>query len=117
MQIKHSRKPYKLISIDIVVVVKMTSPISNTSNPLVPPESLPASIPNLSSTISQESLNRLKHTLEKRGMEAVIDQKLLSKPLFIAQKECLSIMKKGSDVFYEETGRHMTYSEMREIYG
>ena len=34
-----------------------------------------------------------------------------------AQTTLINIMQKGADEFKEKTGRNMTYSEMRQMYG
>jgi hypothetical protein len=34
-----------------------------------------------------------------------------------AQNALINIMQQGADEFKEKTGRHMTYSEMRQMYG
>ena len=62
-------------------------------------------------TTNDEKYKELMEKLEKEG------EKTVKKSLILSEKELLAIMKKGADTFEEETGRPMTYSEMRELYG
>ena len=71
----------------------------------------PEHIPILTST----DVNKLKNKLEEGGMQKVAE---LWKNGGISDINKLqNIMKSGADEFKEKTGRTMTYSEMRELYG
>jgi hypothetical protein len=61
-----------------------------------------------------DKLNALKKSLEKEGMEKVATLKQNNLPI---EENVTSIIQKGFDAFKKETGREMTYSEMRELYG
>ena len=61
-----------------------------------------------------DKLNALKKNLEKEGMEKVTVLKQTNLPM---EENLTSIMQKGIDTFQKETGRGMTYGEMRELYG
>ena len=89
--------------------------------------------------ISNDELNKLMGRLEKDGEKKV--KELLTKkensnfvssvavsgltngaiPVNAPPKDLgdalMSIMSAGADEFKEKTGRHMTYSEMRQLYG
>ena len=58
----------------------------------------------------------LKQKLEADGMRQLkeLQQK---KGLILPEKDLMDLMKKGANEFKAETGRNMTYGEMREMYG
>jgi len=57
----------------------------------------------------------LKKKLEKQA-EDEIKQK--GAGFFIKNgDQCIALMEKGAQEFVEKTGRNMTYSEIREMYG
>lgn len=55
-----------------------------------------------------------KKNLEADGMQKVSALKQFNLPL---ESNLNDIMQSGFDTFKKETGREMTYSEMRELYG
>jgi len=57
----------------------------------------------------------LKEKLEKEGKEKAV-KTLLTDPSANAQT-FFNIVKKGGKEFEQKTGRPMTYSEMRDMYG
>jgi hypothetical protein len=59
--------------------------------------------------------NKLKKELEFKGLKQV--QELKNNSTGICKDNLISIMQSGFDEFKKETGRQMTYSEMRELYG
>ena len=61
----------------------------------------------------KEPFNHLMHRLETEGMEKV--QTLTNHDLKI--ESLIKIMEDGEKEFMDNTGRHMTYAEMRSIYG
>ena len=58
-------------------------------------------------------LDKLKVKLEEEGMKKVQELKKANG----TASDLIKIMTDGSDEFKKNTGRHMTYSEMRELYG
>lgn len=61
----------------------------------------------------------LKGKLEKEGEQKaakIIQTNTNSNPNVAAQ-QCVNMMSQGMTEFREKTGRQMTYSEMRELYG
>jgi hypothetical protein len=58
-----------------------------------------------------DALSLLKEIEEK----SMIELKALTYKM--CEKSLINIMKKGEDEFIKKTGRHMTYSEMRQAYG
>jgi hypothetical protein len=69
--------------------------------------------------ISDAELNKLKLELEKKGEEQT-KELLMSNMINDSNKMLESvtkIMKEGEKEFVEKTGRYMTYSEIREMYG
>ncbi len=61
-----------------------------------------------------DALNELMKKLEKEGMEKV--QKLHNTNT-CNMDTLTQIMKEGEEEFKQKTGRNMTYSEMRRMYG
>jgi len=67
--------------------------------------------------ISEAELKKLKLELEKRGEEST---KNIATNDTIANEivdKVVKIMKDGETEFVKKTGRRMTYSEIREMYG
>ena len=62
----------------------------------------------------QADFTEFKKNLEAEGMQKVYALKQSNLPL---ESNLTSIMQEGFDTFKNETGRGMTYSEMRELYG
>ena len=76
--------------------------MSNTNNPTPTPTPNPKTLANIMNTI-ETAVN------PKTAQEGLA---LLSKP-----DELVSRMQSGADYFKQQTGRNMTYSEMRQMYG
>jgi hypothetical protein len=69
--------------------------------------------------ISETELKKLKLELEKKG-EQRVKELFLSGPVNDPNKMLegtINIMKDGEKEFVKKTGRYMTYSEIREMYG
>jgi hypothetical protein len=60
------------------------------------------------------SLNVLKKELESEGTKRVLE---MWKNKTINEQGIINVMKEGEKKFVGATGRYMTYSEMRELYG
>ena len=59
----------------------------------------------------------LKQKLEKEG-EKIAEQVLKSgRPINESKESLVNAMAQGCKEFTEKTGRNLTYSEMRELYG
>jgi hypothetical protein len=69
---------------------------------------------NTSSNTSQVDLQSIMKNIESNVNPKTLSEgvKLLSKP-----DELVSRMQSGANQFTEQTGRLMTYSEMRQMYG
>ena len=67
------------------------------------------------SEIKPTELDNLKKKLEAKGMQQVNDAKTNTTITF--GDNLSNIMQSGFNEFKKETGRQMTYSEMREMYG
>ena len=65
----------------------------------------------------QEPSGELMAKLEKEGMEKLAAAKGGDRWYIPAEKTLENIMQAGMDQFKKETGRGMTYSEMRDLYG
>ena len=59
-------------------------------------------------------LDNIKKNLEEK---AQVEVKKLWSENKVTVDNLENIMKKGEKEFIEKTGRHMTYSEIREMYG
>lgn len=64
-----------------------------------------------------EPSGELMAKLEKEGMEKLAAAKAGDMWCVPAQETLENIMQGGMDQFKKETGRGMTYGEMRELYG
>lgn len=68
----------------------------------------------MSSEADKTKLDTLKKELEDKGMREVIKLKNENK---VTLDSLSKVMEQGSKEFTEKTGRNMTYSEMRQMYG
>ena len=66
---------------------------------------------------NKELPEQLMRRLEAKGEHQVKQLMTSSVPVEQAQKSILNIMKEGEKEFVQQTGRYMTYSEMRQMYG
>jgi hypothetical protein len=65
---------------------------------------------------TQQREETLKKKLEQDGMQQLKELQK-EKGLIPPGADLLALIQKGADEFQKETGRNMTYSEMRELYG
>ncbi len=65
-------------------------------------------------SVTEEELTNIKNKLEIEGMKKTKNM-LVSGD--ITEKKINDILNEGAKKFEEETGRKMTYGEMREMYG
>ena len=65
-------------------------------------------------SVTEEELNKIKNKLEIEGMEKTKNMLVSGS---ITDKNINNILNEGAKRFEEETGRKMTYGEMREMYG
>ena len=65
--------------------------------------------------MEKDNIQVIKKVIEKETEEKV---KAISIVKLLANPECcINLMKEGEKKFIEQTGRNMTYSEMREMFG
>ena len=69
---------------------------------------------NKTKTVTEEELTKIKNKLEVEGSRKTTDI-LLS--VNVTEKKIKDVLTDGIKKFEEETGRKMTYGEMREMYG
>jgi hypothetical protein len=97
-----------------------TSIGNNTVSSEVNPEPEINLKPEIKSEMDQQNIKILLKKLENEGMQNVNElnnqQDIISDPLKMIDS-LEKIMKNGSDEFKEKTGRPMSYSEMRSVYG
>lgn len=65
-------------------------------------------------SVTEEELNKIKNKLENEGTQKTKNILLSGN---ITEKNIKEILNEGKKQFEEQTGRQMTYSEMREMYG
>ncbi len=70
--------------------------------------------PEKTPEMKEDALNELMKKLEKEGMQKV--QKLHESNT-CNMDTLTQVMKEGEEEFKQKTGRNMTYSEMRRMYG
>jgi hypothetical protein len=70
--------------------------------------------PEKTPEMKEDALNELMKKLEKEGMQKV--QKLHNTNT-CNMDTLTQVMKEGEEEFKQKTGRNMTYSEMRRMYG
>jgi hypothetical protein len=61
-----------------------------------------------------EDLTKIKNKLENEGMEKAKNMLISGN---ITEKKIMDVLNEGAKQFQEQTGRQMTYGEMREMYG
>jgi hypothetical protein len=64
--------------------------------------------------VTEEELTTIKNKLESEGMEKA---KNILKSGNMTEKKIKDVLAEGAKQFEEQTGRKMTYGEMREMYG
>jgi len=69
---------------------------------------------NTKKSVTEEELTKIKNKLEVEGSYKTTD--MLSSGN-ITEKKITDILKEGAKQFEQQTGRQMTYGEMREMYG
>ncbi len=65
----------------------------------------------------KEKLEELKKRLEEKGMAEVKNLHQQTGTIIPPEEALMNIMKQGANEFEKETGRKMSYGEMREMYG
>jgi len=78
-----------------------------------------SSIETLKKTLEQQGMDELKDLYKQKGVNSSSSGEVLTALSSgnITEKSLTDIMQKGFDTFKQETGRAMTYGEMRELYG
>ena len=69
---------------------------------------------NKTKTVTEEDLTKIKNKLEVEGSWKTTDILLSGN---VTEKKIKDVLTDGMKKFEEETGRKMTYGEMREMYG
>jgi len=65
----------------------------------------------------KEKLEGLMRRLEEKGMADVKNIQQQTGTIIPPDEALINIMKQGATEFEKETGRKMSYGEMREMYG
>jgi hypothetical protein len=65
----------------------------------------------------KEKLEGLMRRLEEKGMADVKNIQQQTGTIIPPEDSLMNIMKQGATEFEKETGRKMSYGEMREMYG
>ena len=69
---------------------------------------------NNTKSVTEEELTKIKNKLEIEGSYKTTNMVLSGN---ITEKNIKDVLSDGAKKFEEETGRKMTYGEMREMYG
>ena len=69
---------------------------------------------NKTKTVTEEELTKIKNKLEVEGSSKTTDILLSGN---VTEKKIKDVLTDGMKKFEEDTGRKMTYGEMREMYG
>lgn len=69
---------------------------------------------NKTKSVTEEELTKIKNKLEVEGSWKTTDILLSGN---VTEKKIKDVLTDGIKKFEEETGRKMTYGEMREMYG
>ena len=69
---------------------------------------------NKTKSVTEEELTKIKKNLEVEGSRKTTDILLSGN---VTEKKIKDVLTDGIKKFEEETGRKMTYGEMREMYG
>ena len=69
---------------------------------------------NKTKSVTEEELTKIKNKLEVEGSRKTTDILLSGN---VTEKKIKDVLTDGIKKFEEETGRKMTYGEMREMYG
>ena len=77
-----------------------------------PSQVIPRTPTPRSGVLTNEINTNANTTLENK-----LEKSILNTVKNIPQKSILGIMKEGEAELVKQTGRHMTYSEMRQLYG
>ena len=80
-------------------------------NPKTSTANSPVNTNTSTNQANNEPLDQLMRRLETKGEQQV---KQLTT---VTQASILNIMKEGEKEFVQNTGRYMTYGEMRQLYG
>jgi len=69
---------------------------------------------NKTKSVTEEELTKIKNKLEVEGSSKTTDILLSGN---VTEKKIKDVLTDGMKKFEEDTGRKMTYGEMREMYG
>ena len=69
---------------------------------------------NKTKSVTEEELTKIKNKLEVEGSSKTTDILLSGN---VTEKKIKDVLTDGMKKFEEDTGRNMTYGEMREMYG
>jgi hypothetical protein len=69
---------------------------------------------NNTKSVTEEELTKIKNKLEVEGSSKTTDILLSGN---VTEKKIKDVLTDGMKKFEEDTGRKMTYGEMREMYG
>ena len=66
-----------------------------------------------------KSIFKIELDVLKSEIEKAVNPKTIEESMYLLSNrdELISRMQQGADMFKEKTGRNMTYSELREMYG
>ena len=76
-------------------------------------------IEEIKSTTEVKSIFKIELEVLKSDIEKAVNPKTNEESMYLLLNRdiLISRMQQGADIFKEKTGRYMTYSELREMYG
>ena len=74
---------------------------------------------DVKNTTEVKSIFKIELDVLKSEIEKAVNPKTIEESMYLLSNrdELISRMQQGADIFKEKTGRNMTYSELREMYG
>jgi hypothetical protein len=99
---------YTITNIEDISNIEIKNNIEDTSN-----------TEDIKSTTEVKSIFKIELDVLKSEIEKAVNPKTIEESMYLLSNpdKLISIMQQGANMFKEKTGRNMTYSELREMYG
>ena len=99
---------YTITNIEDISNIEIKNNIEDTSN-----------TEDIKSTTEVKSIFKIELDVLKSEIEKAVNPKTIEESMYLLSNrdELINRMQQGANMFKEKTGRNMTYSELREMYG
>ena len=99
---------YTITNIEDISNIEIKNNIEDTSN-----------TEDIKSTTEVKSIFKIELDVLKSEIEKAVNPKTIEESMYLLLNRdiLISRMQQGANMFKEKTGRNMTYSELREMYG